>query len=190
MGLAGSFFVALNGPSAEHSPQNLTPVPIEFAVLATRQSVQPQTPSGQRKGTSRPMSSPKVTRPSVHPVREPAPIASPAPQESPPPPVTVENQTAPATKPRYILGSPECPHPRYPKEARRRGLSGRVVVRLFVRKDGTVEAAEVYESSGHPLLDQAAQETLKEWRLQPASYKGVASTSTVDIPIRFELVAP
>lgn len=44
----------------------------------------------------------------------------------------------------------------YPDEARRRRLAGQVVISVAIRRDGTVERAEVVESSGQPLLDQAA----------------------------------
>lgn len=44
----------------------------------------------------------------------------------------------------------------YPEEARRRRLSGELVVSVAVRRDGSVERALVIQSSGIPLLDAAA----------------------------------
>ena len=44
----------------------------------------------------------------------------------------------------------------YPDEARRRRLAGQVVISVAIRRDGSVERAEVVDSSGQPLLDQAA----------------------------------
>ena len=44
----------------------------------------------------------------------------------------------------------------YPDEARRRRLEGQVVISVAIRRDGSVERAEVVDSSGQPLLDQAA----------------------------------
>lgn len=44
----------------------------------------------------------------------------------------------------------------YPDEARRRRLAGHVVISVAIRRDGSVERAEVVDSSGQPLLDQAA----------------------------------
>ncbi|MFT4198477.1 MAG: energy transducer TonB [Pseudoxanthomonas sp.] len=44
----------------------------------------------------------------------------------------------------------------YPDEARRRRLSGQVVISVAVRRDGSVEQAQVIQSSGIPLLDSAA----------------------------------
>ena len=44
----------------------------------------------------------------------------------------------------------------YPDEARRRNLHGEVVMTVEVRRDGTVESVEIIQSSGEPLLDEAA----------------------------------
>lgn len=44
----------------------------------------------------------------------------------------------------------------YPDEARRRGLSGELVLDVGIRHDGSVEAVRVLESSRHPVLDEAA----------------------------------
>lgn len=44
----------------------------------------------------------------------------------------------------------------YPDEARRRGLSGTVVINIGVRRNGSVERADIVQSSGVPLLDAAA----------------------------------
>lgn len=44
----------------------------------------------------------------------------------------------------------------YPDEARRRGLTGRLIMTVSVRRDGSVEQAFINESSGRRLLDDAA----------------------------------
>ncbi len=44
----------------------------------------------------------------------------------------------------------------YPEEARRRGLTGELILTVAVRRDGSVESAEIVMSSGEPVLDQAA----------------------------------
>jgi protein TonB len=44
----------------------------------------------------------------------------------------------------------------YPDEARRRRLSGTLVISVAIRRDGSVERAEVIQSSGVKLLDAAA----------------------------------
>ena len=44
----------------------------------------------------------------------------------------------------------------YPEEARRRRLSGQVVITVAVRRNGSVERADIVQSSGVPALDAAA----------------------------------
>ncbi|MDP1698084.1 MAG: energy transducer TonB [Xanthomonadaceae bacterium] len=44
----------------------------------------------------------------------------------------------------------------YPEQARQRRLQGRLVLTVSVRRDGSVQAIEVVESSGIALLDQSA----------------------------------
>ena len=44
----------------------------------------------------------------------------------------------------------------YPDEARRRGLSGTVVINIGIRRNGSIERADIVQSSGIPLLDEAA----------------------------------
>lgn len=44
----------------------------------------------------------------------------------------------------------------YPDEARRRQLSGRVVISVAIRRDGSVERADIVRGSGVPLLDASA----------------------------------
>lgn len=79
------------------------------------------------------------------------------------------------------------PHPRYPMSARRRGLEGRVVLRVAVTADGTVERVEVAESSGVAALDTAARSTVEGWRFSPARGPAGATRGTLDVPIRFRL---
>ncbi len=44
----------------------------------------------------------------------------------------------------------------YPDEARRKGLSGRLLVSVWVAKDGTVKKIKIRRSSGYKVLDAAA----------------------------------
>ena len=66
----------------------------------------------------------------------------------------------------------------YPDEARRRRLAGQVVISVAIRRDGTVERAEVVDSSGQPLLDQAA---LRIVRLAEPYPPLPATTEDVDV---------
>lgn len=57
--------------------------------------------------------------------------------------------------------------PEYPIEARAQSRQGNVELLYFVNKDGLVEQAKVATSSGHEDLDQAALNTISNYRFVP-----------------------
>ena len=57
--------------------------------------------------------------------------------------------------------------PAYPAEAERRRLEGEVHVLIRVRPDGSTAAVDLAGSSGIPMLDRAAIDTLLTWRFAP-----------------------
>ena len=81
------------------------------------------------------------------------------------------------------------PPPVYPAVARRREEQGTVTVRVLIGADGSVERAEIADSSGFDSLDDAALDTVRSrWRFVPARHGGVAVESWVLVPIRFALI--
>ena len=81
------------------------------------------------------------------------------------------------------------PPPIYPAAARRREQQGTVTVKVLVGADGSVERAEIADSSGFDSLDDAALETVRSrWRFVPARRDGLAVESWVLVPIRFALL--
>lgn len=64
---------------------------------------------------------------------------------------------------------------------------GRVVLRVLVLADGTVDRVEVAESSGHPALDRAAVEAARSWQFRPAMRDGEPIAAWAVIPVRFML---
>jgi len=79
------------------------------------------------------------------------------------------------------------PEPAYPREARRLRQEGVVVLRVEVSPNGRALSVELKESSGHPLLDRAAQQAIRAWRFAPATRGGDPVRSMVEIPVRFYL---
>jgi protein TonB len=51
---------------------------------------------------------------------------------------------------------------RYPAEARVDRAEGKVVVKAVINEDGSIGDVEVFQSSGHPGLDMAAVETMRQ----------------------------
>ncbi len=78
--------------------------------------------------------------------------------------------------------------PLYPRRAREQGWQGRVIVRLKVSANGTVESGTVHQSSGYNLLDDQAVKAAKQWTFEPAKNGGFPIATTVNIPIQFDLL--
>jgi len=82
------------------------------------------------------------------------------------------------------------PKPPYPLAARRLGVEGVVTLDVLVRSDGSPAEVRVRSSSGSPLLDDSAVETVRSrWRFVPARRGNVPVESRVSFPIRFKLDA-
>jgi protein TonB len=77
--------------------------------------------------------------------------------------------------------------PVYPRAARRAGWQGVVRIRALVGITGNVASAEVAQSSGHAILDEAALEAVRLTVFAPAEQAGKAVASLVIIPVRFQL---
>lgn len=78
-------------------------------------------------------------------------------------------------------------HPPYPQFARAQGWEGTVVLRIQVNQAGTVDSIRTRKSSGFPILDESAIQSVKTWRFEPAKDGEFPIPVTVDLPIRFDL---
>ncbi|MGQ9508134.1 MAG: energy transducer TonB [Thermodesulfobacteriota bacterium] len=89
----------------------------------------------------------------------------------------------PLVYPKYAVN----PKPLYPREARKRGYEGEVLLKVEVLSNGRVGKIEVKSSSGYEILDRSAIETVKRWKFVSAQ-KGEERISVwVNIPIKFQL---
>jgi len=70
---------------------------------------------------------------------------------------------------RKLLNSPT---PTYPETARQFRLSGVVKVQVVITPDGQIKEVKII--GGHPLLVNAVQETLKNWKYAPGSSETTA----------------
>ncbi len=91
--------------------------------------------------------------------------------------------------PTYAVPGSGNPAPQYPRAARRRGLEGKLVLRVTVDRDGRPDRLTVLESSGHSLLDDAARDAVSRWRFTAGMRGGAPISATVDVPIVFRLQA-
>jgi protein TonB len=76
----------------------------------------------------------------------------------------------------------------YPPLARREGREGIVQLRFNVAGDGAIENIAVASSSGHVLLDRAAQSSLAQAARVSVPPALAGRTHTVDLPVRYRLV--
>jgi protein TonB len=76
-------------------------------------------------------------------------------------------------------------NPVYPPLARQTRISGTVRLHAIIGKDGTIQSLEVM--SGHPLLQQAALDAVRQWRYQPTLLNGDAVDVDTTIDVIFTL---
>lgn len=73
--------------------------------------------------------------------------------------------------------------PAYPSEAQMLGQHGEVVVVIHVAENGLANGADVLQSSGFAVLDQAALTAVRKWHFRPAMREG--RSIPFDMPFRF-----
>ncbi len=77
--------------------------------------------------------------------------------------------------------------PQYPKAARAKGTTGRVVLELLVDERGTVADVRVLEAEPPGVFDDAARAAARGWRFEPARRGSERVRAWVRQSIRFEL---
>jgi protein TonB len=155
------------------------------------------------KPPPKPVEKPKVEKPK--PVKKPEPVKKPTPPAPPvPPAASTPAPAAPAPTPAPAapaapaapvkesaaisgLASLGNPPPEYPGAALRKGMEGRVILRIKVLPNGRAGSVEVTKSSGKQVLDDAAVETVRNWKFIPAKrgdtpIEGFA-TQTIDFKL-------
>ena len=79
------------------------------------------------------------------------------------------------------------PAPKYPRIAKRKGYEGKVVLDVLVNREGKVESLVIFRSSGHTILDKAAQKAVASWLFSPATKGKERIAMWIKVPIRFDL---
>ena len=91
------------------------------------------------------------------------------------------------SKATYKLGSKKNPHPPYPMIARKEGWQGKLILNVFVNKNGKVKNVELLKSSGYKILDNVSLQTIKTWSFKPARLGKSYVEDNIKIPLRFVL---
>jgi TonB family protein len=74
----------------------------------------------------------------------------------------------------------------YPEEARRRGLTGDVVLEIVVQRDGSVGDVKVVRGLGAGLSERAV-DAVRQWRFAPARRLGTPVDVIVEVAVEFKL---
>jgi TonB family protein len=86
----------------------------------------------------------------------------------------------PLVPPRVVKETP----PLYTKGAFDRGVEGRVVLKVIIRKDGTIGPVRVDQSLDEE-LDEAASEAVRSWQFEPAKVNGEPINALANIEVDF-----
>jgi TonB family protein len=78
------------------------------------------------------------------------------------------------------------PEAKYPKAARKQGLTGVCLVGLIVDANGMPQNVHILKSL-EPSLDQSAVESVRKYRFKPATKDGVPVAVEVNIEVNFRL---
>jgi len=77
------------------------------------------------------------------------------------------------------------PKPLYPQMARMARVSGSVILQAVISKNGNIENLRVI--SGHPMLQQAALDAVRQWRYRPYLLNGEPVEVETQITVNFNL---
>ncbi|MFC1494178.1 energy transducer TonB [Thermodesulfobacteriota bacterium] len=77
--------------------------------------------------------------------------------------------------------------PRYPFEARQKGVEGRVTLRFVVDKNGKAQEAQVVAGEPEGVFDESALAAVAKYKFRPAYKNGEPVDCIVNLPISFTL---
>jgi protein TonB len=103
------------------------------------------------------------------------------PSPPPPPPPTPVRVGGDLSAPRLVRRV----NPEYPAVARQAQIEGVVILEAVVDGRGRVEDVKVLR--GHPLLDAAAMQAVREWRYEPLRLNGQPTPFVLTVTVSFRL---
>ncbi len=91
------------------------------------------------------------------------------------------------TKPLFDAAYLNNPVPEYPDHAKRRNMSGTVLLDVAVSAMGIASNVLIAESSGFAVLDESAKNAVSRWKFVPARRGGETVEARVIVPVEFKL---
>lgn len=174
------------------------PAPVAPKPEPTKPKIQAKTkPDPERQPQAKPISPPLQPTPVLSPAApsDAAPIVpsgAPAPATPGVPQAGNQRPANNATAAAVVLPSISAdylnnPAPPYPRQSKRLGEQGTVIIRVLITPDGRAEKAEIRTSSGYLRLDETALSTVQRWRFVPGQRNGAPEAMWFNVPIRFVL---
>jgi periplasmic protein TonB len=186
--------------SLSHGARVVTPAaaPVPITISLAPPKVEPPPPPPPPKPGPPRLKAPAPARAPVMPVvarevpRAPASAdtvqVSTTPVEAAPAPAPAAPAVAETvTEPRGYAGYLRNPAPDYPLAAQKRGLEGKVVLKVHVLASGQPDSVAVATSSGHQILDDAALKAVQQWAFAPARRGQTPIDGWVQVPLNFRI---
>jgi protein TonB len=79
------------------------------------------------------------------------------------------------------------PRPVYPEALKQQGVTGVVMIKTVVSKEGETVNPQVVNTDVHPDMAQAALDAVRQWRYTPTLLNGQPVETVTTVEIRFEL---
>jgi len=112
------------------------------------------------------------------------PVAPPPPPLPPPPPIIKADRIRQGGNVQ-AANLIEQVNPIYPPLARQARIQGVVVMEAVISKEGSIESLRVV--TGHPLLNQAALDAVKQWKYRPTLLNGEPVEVITTVTVTFNL---
>ena len=126
---------------------------------------------------------PAPPEPTPQPAAPEAVAAAPAPTPAPAPVLAAAPRIIPASAVQYL----EPIVLEYPRQSKRMGETGHVLIRVFIDEAGAAQNVQVNRSSGHSRLDDAALAAIRHARFKPYTENGKAIAGWAFVPLDFQL---
>lgn len=173
---------------AEPQPETPPPVkPVRQRVM--KQHLSPNEPRAREE------TAPVMLEKEPEPARSASPTPVPAAESGlaqafvtqPAPAPDPQLEAVATAAPRFDAAYLNNPAPVYPRQSRRAGEAGTVVLRVLVTPDGRAGEVALRDSSGFELLDEAAVAAVRQWRFVAAQQGDTKVAAWVVVPLRFDL---
>lgn len=78
------------------------------------------------------------------------------------------------------------PDPKYPSEARKKHIEGKVLMEATIGTDGAAHDVQIVKSLGHG-LDEESINALKKWKFRPAMREGKPVAVKIKVEMAFKM---